>query len=103
MIWLQGTIGQTPQTYKGDFTDGHYTYELYSNVRANGRLYNAFFMKGQPQFQAQHTVDAKRLLDNLHLDPNWYLLGVEFGNEIVDGSGQIEIIKFSVNLNGQET
>ena len=100
MIWLQGTIGQPPQTYKEDFTDGHNTYELYSYVMSCGRLYYAFIMKGQPQFQAQHAVDVKKLLDNLDLDPNWYIPGVELGSEVVNGSGKIEISKFSVNVNG---
>jgi hypothetical protein len=59
-------------------------------------------MDGQPQFQAQHTADVKRLLANIAIDPNWYLLGVDLGSEIVAGTGKIEISQFNVNLNGAE-
>jgi hypothetical protein len=100
MIWMHGTIGQPSETYKGDFSDGQNTYELYSYVMSNGRLYNAFVMKGNPEFRTQHTVNVKRLLDNLDLDSKWYIPGIELGNEIVNGSGKIEISKFSVNMNG---
>jgi hypothetical protein len=99
MIWLQGTIEQPQETYKGDYTDGRNTYELFSHVMSSGRLYYAFVMKGKPQFQARHTVDVKKLLDNLDLNPNWYIPGVEFGSEVVNGSGKIEINKFSLNVN----
>ncbi len=102
MIWLHSTFPQLPNTYRGDFTDGNNTYELYSFVMSDGRLYYSFAMKGQPQFQAQHTVDARRLMDNLTLDPNWYIHGVELGNEIVSGSGKIKISKLNISLNGHD-
>ncbi|MBI2859446.1 MAG: hypothetical protein HYX90_10245 [Chloroflexi bacterium] len=102
MIWLHGTIGQPPQTYKGDFSDGHNTYELYSFVMSDGRLYSAFVMKNQPQFPSQHKVDIKRLMEKLDLDPNWYIPGIELGNEIVSGSGKIEISRLSLSLNGSD-
>jgi len=100
MIWLQGTIAQNPQTYKGDFTDGYNTYELYSYVMSDGRLYDAFIMKGPPVFQAQYTINVKPLLDKLALNPSWYLPGVELGNEVLNGSGKNAISKFAVDLNG---
>jgi hypothetical protein len=99
MIWLQGTIEQSPQTYQGDFSDGLNTYELYSYVMSSGRIYYAYIMKGQTHFKAQHTVDVKKLLDNLDLNPNWYIPGVELGSEVVNGSGKIEISQFSVKVN----
>jgi hypothetical protein len=100
MIWIHTTFGQPQNTYQGDFFDGNNTYHLYSWVRSDGRLYASFNMDGQPQFQAHHTVDAKKLLSYLVIDPTWYLLGVEFGSEIVNGSGNLEVSKLNINLNG---
>jgi hypothetical protein len=100
MIWIHQTLAPPSGCYKGDFTDGNNNYELYSYVMADGRLYFAFIMKGQPVFQAQHTVDAKKLLDLLNLDPDWYIPGIELGNEVIDGAGKIEISQLIVSLNG---
>lgn len=102
MIWLHHTFPQPPDTYKGDFSDGNNSYELWSWVMSDGRQYYSFLMKGQPLFDAQHTVDAKRLLDNLVIDPNLYLLGVHLGSEIVSGAGKIEIRKLIISLNGNQ-
>ncbi len=101
MIWIHYTFGQPPNAYKGDFTDGNHNYELYSFIRSDGRLYCAFLMKGQPVFQAQYAVDAKKLLDDLAIDPNWYLFSIHFGNEVVSGAGKIEISKYEVIMNGR--
>ncbi|MBI2859448.1 MAG: hypothetical protein HYX90_10255 [Chloroflexi bacterium] len=102
MIWIHATFGQPPSAYRGEFTDGNNTYSLYSWVSRDGRLYASFIMEGDPQFEGRHAVNVKTLMDVLAIDPNWYLLGVELGSEIVDGSGRIEISKFSVNMNGIE-
>ncbi len=102
MIWLHHTLQQPPEVYKGDFSDGINTYKLYSFTMPNGRLYYAFVMKEQTPLKAHHIVDAKKLMDNLGLDSNWYLHGVELGNEVVSGSGKIEISKLIVILNGHE-
>jgi len=102
MIWLHATLTQSSDTYRGDFTDGINTYKLYSFVMSNGRQYYSFVLKEPSQLAAQHTVDAGRLINNLALDPNWYIHGVELGNEIVNGSGDIEISKFNVILNGHD-
>ncbi len=100
MIWIHHTFGQPPDTYQGDFTDGINSYRLYSWTMADGRLYFSFMMVGDPLLSSEHTVDAKRLLDKLTLNPNWYLLGIQLGNEVLDGSGKIEIDKYSLELNG---
>jgi hypothetical protein len=102
MVWLHHTLQQPPDSYKGDLTDGINTYKFYSFTMPNGRLYYAFIMKEQTQLQAHHTVNAGKLMENLGLDPMWYLHGVELGNEVVNGTGDIEINKIIVNLNGQE-
>jgi hypothetical protein len=99
MIWLHHTLQQPREVYKGDFTDNINNYELYSFTMPNGRLYYAFLMKNQTPLQAHHTVDARKLMDYLGLDSNWYLHGVELGNEIVNGSGKIEIDKIEISLN----
>jgi len=103
MIWIHATFTQPPSTYQGDFTDGNNNYHLYSWIRSDGRLYASFIQESLPQLQADHTVDVKSLLGNLTIDSSWYLLGVEFGSEVVNGSGKIEIDKLSVNLNDNET
>ncbi len=100
MIWLQYTFGQPSDTYTGDVSDGLNTYAFYSFTMANGRLYYAFLLKEQTPLKAEHKVDAKKLMDNLRLNPDWYLHGVELGNEVVIGSGAIEISKNDINLNG---
>jgi hypothetical protein len=102
MIWIHSTFTQPPSTFRGDFTDGKNKYHLYSWHKTDGSLYASFIMDGSPQLQGQHTVDAKMLLDHLELDPNWYLRGVELGNEIVFGSGKIEIDNLNVNVNGND-
>jgi hypothetical protein len=102
MIWLQHTFGQPPDKYKGDVSDGINTYEYYSYTLPNGRLYYAFVLKDQTPLNGEHIVNAKKLMDTLGLDPSWYLHGVELGNEVVNGSGKIEIIKNDVILNGDD-
>jgi len=102
MIWLHGSLGQPADAFKGDFTDGINIYSLYSFVMANGRLYYAFVLKEPAQFQANVTVNAGRLLGALNLDPNWYIHGVELGNEVVDGSGRIEISRLTATVNGRQ-
>jgi len=101
MIWIHRTFGQPPLTYKGAFTDDNNKYDLYSWVRIDGLIYSAFLMKGDPVFKAQHTVDAKKLLGDLMIDPNWYLFSVHLGNEVVNGAGKIQITKLEITMNGQ--
>ncbi len=100
MIWIHASVKQPSKSYKGDFSDGLNTYELYSWVMSDGRLYYSFIMKGKPQQAAHHTVNTRKLLDKLELDPGLYIHGIELGNEVFSGSGKIEIDKFNVNLNG---
>jgi hypothetical protein len=101
-IWLMATAHQPPESYRGEFSDGYNNYQLYSWTRKDGRLYSAFVLTGEPQFQMQITVDAKKLIDNLGINSNWYLYGVALGNEIWEGEGRIQISEFRVNLNGQD-
>jgi hypothetical protein len=101
MVWLMATAKQPPETYKGNFSDGYHNYQLYSWTRKDGRRYSAFVMIGEPQFQTHVTVDARKLIDQLGINSNWYLYGVALGNEVWDGSGRIQIREFSLNLNGQ--
>jgi hypothetical protein len=102
MIWLHGTQNEPIHAYKGDFDDGYNKYALYSWQMDDGRLYYAFLMKGEPQMAANHTVDVKKLLGYLPLDSSWYVHGIELGNEVWSGSGNIEISRLSVRMNGQE-
>jgi hypothetical protein len=100
MIWLEGNQKQPASSYQGDYSDGQNSYALYSRMLIDGRLYAAFIMKVAAQ--KHHSVDARKLIDKLQLDPDWYIPGVDFGNEIWQSSGKIEIIKIKINLNGKE-
>lgn len=102
MIWVLGTATQPADKYNGDFSDGHNTYALYSWVMANGRQYYAFLMKRPSGYEGHHTVDAKKLLDAIPLKPEWCLHGIDFGSEVWQGQGRIQIDQLSVNLNGAE-
>ena len=99
MIWLQRTFAQPADTYKGDVSDGYNIYEMYSWTMSDGRLYCSFILKGEQSRNSTQTVDAGKLIENLGLNPDWYIHGIELGNEVVDGSGEIEISKFTVTVN----
>lgn len=101
MVWLHNTIPEQRDTFRGDYSDGANTFALYSHVMEDGRLYYAFVRKEKcPLKTYQTSVDVKQLIDQLKLNPTWYIHGVELGNEVVDGAGKIEIDRFSVNING---
>lgn len=103
MIWIHATFTQPPSADRGFVSDGANYYHYFSWTREDGRLYAAFIMEGKPQFEALHSVDARALLNNVGIDPRWYLPGIELGSEIVKGSGKIRISRFSVNVNGKES
>ena len=103
MVWLHRNLfGQPANTYQYDITDQNNTYGLYSWVMTDGHFYASFIMNGQPQFQGQYRVDAKMMLDRLDLNPDWYLLGVQLGNEVMDGTGKIQIDHLVVTINGHK-
>jgi hypothetical protein len=103
MIWLHRTFPQPPNTSKGIISDGMADYELFSWEMQDGRMYYSFILNGEPRIRQQHMVDAGKLLSSLDLKPSWYLQGVQLGNEIVRGSGKIQIDSLSINLNDQST
>ena len=102
MIWVRATATEPADRYVGDFSDGGNTYALYSWVMASGRQYYAFVMKPKAGYEARHVVDAKRLFDGLALQPDWWIHGIEFGSEVWQGSGKIEISQLTITLNGSE-
>jgi hypothetical protein len=102
MIWIHCTFKQPPTTYRGDYNDGNNTYSLYSWTMSDGRQYYSFVMLGDPSFRAKHTVDANKLMNNFWLNPSWYLLGVHLGNEVLDGTGAVQIQQLAINLNGNK-
>ncbi len=102
MIWILATAKQPPEQYKGDFSDGHNNYALYSWVMGDGRHYYSFVMKPASGYKARHIVDAKRLLDSLSLQPDWWVHGIELGSEVTSGTGRIEITHLVVSLNGTD-
>ncbi len=100
MIWLHSTNQQPDKSYKGDFSDGSNTFRLYSWKMAEGKIYYAFILKNEIKTGDQTVINAGKLLAQLNLDPGLFLPGIEFGNEIWKGSGQIEIIRFAIAVNG---
>jgi hypothetical protein len=102
MIWIHGSARQPSHTLKGDYSNGHNDYQLYSWVQKDGRQYYSFITKGEGLASLQHAVDAKKLIDYLGLNPGWYIHGVELGNEVWKGSGKIEITSFVINVNGHQ-
>lgn len=103
MIWINATMKQPENTYQGDFSDGANTYRLFHWTMKDGRQYYSFLMKGDPLSLGQHSVNAKNLIDHIYgLDPSWFIHGVDFGNEIMNGCGKIQINQVSVNLNGNQ-
>jgi hypothetical protein len=102
MIWIDSIVKQPSKHYQGDFTDGTNTFALYSWTMADGRAYYSFVLKSSPALKGQYQIDAGKLLAQINLDSNWLIHGVEFGTEVYNGSGQIHISRFSVDLNGTE-
>jgi hypothetical protein len=72
-----------------DYSNGANEYSLYSRVLSDERLYAAFILKGTPTYPAHHPLDARKLMDNLKLDAKWFIHGIELGNEIWNGSGEV--------------
>jgi hypothetical protein len=100
MVWLQqNSFAQPADTYKGDISDGYNTYGIYSWTMSDGRLYYSFILKGEQSRNSTQTVDAGKLIENLGLNPDWYIHGIELGNEVVNGLGKIEISNFTVTVN----
>ncbi len=102
MIWLQATFPQPTDAYRGDVSDGINNYTFHSWTMADGRLYYSFTLKEQTGLQGLNTVNVDRLIANLGLNQSWYIHGIELGNEIVQGSGKIEIKKLDVFVNGEK-
>jgi hypothetical protein len=100
MIWLHSTNKQPAKSYRGDFSDGNTTFQLYSWTMADGKIYYSFILNDEVKTENQTSINAGKLLDQLNLDPGLFMHGIEFGNEVWNGSGQIELNRFSVVVNG---
>jgi hypothetical protein len=101
MIWLEGNQKQPDRYYKGEFSDGNNTFSLYSWTMPDGRLYYSFILKSNSSSRRVYTVDANKLLRQLNLETDLLLHGIEFGNEVWSGSGNIGIHRYSIQINGQ--
>jgi hypothetical protein len=102
MIWLDGSQKQPKQHFKGFISDGNHNFALYSWVMTDGRAYYSFILQDNPPHQGSYAIDGKKLLDQLGLEPGLLIHGIEFGNEVWNGSGKIEIQKFSITVNDKE-
>lgn len=100
MIWIDGTATQPAITYKGDYSDGYHTFQLYSWTKPGGMKYYSFLLKDLRASPGAIRVDARKLMEQLELNPGWYIHGIELGSEIWDGSGKIEITRLDITLNG---
>ncbi len=102
MIWLEHTFPQPPNTLKGTYSDSGNSYDLNSWTMADGRDYYSFSIQKLPPLPVQHRADASNIFNQLSLDQNLYLMGIQFGNEVVEGSGRIKISQLKITLNGRE-
>lgn len=100
MVWLDATAKQPSKSYVGDFTDGTNTFALYSWTMADGRAFYSFVLKSALVPAGHYQIDAGKLLDQIKLDSNWLIHGIEFGTEVYNGSGRIHINRFGIVLNG---
>jgi len=103
MIWLQGggglfqpskeeTINVDGKDYWVDYPWGHWGGKW---NRRNFVLQNGFSGNGS------YTVDLKKILSSQDdINGDWTLDGVQFGNEAANSSGEINITKFDMELNG---
>lgn len=101
MIWISGHIDDAE--YVQDISDGINKYGYYRRKAEGDTNYpwHAFIL--DQQGGTKFKVDIKKLLDQIpdKINKNWYVKGIELGNEIYNGSGKIEINKYITSLNGQ--
>lgn len=106
MFWINCTGGCNPGIYCGTFDDSYNTYKIYRADPSTDRpwLYYAFVLQQPYTGQQYCNIDIKKILDYVaskgQVDQNWYITDIEFGNEIWDGSGNIEINKLDIDMNG---
>ncbi len=100
--------------YLGDVNDGNLGYKLYYRTWDQGWRLFTFVRNGIGNTTSgphTYTVNIKYILDYLAthdllntgtkmIDQSWYALGVEFGNEVYNGAGKMEISELDINVNG---
>jgi len=101
MIWITGHINDAE--YVKDISDGTNKYGYYRRSPEGGLSYSWHAFILNQQGGTTFKVDIKKLLDQIpdRINDNWYVQGIELGNEIYNGAGRIEINKYVTNLNGQ--
>jgi hypothetical protein len=107
MIWNK-TSGMTPAgTRKGKVTFDGVTYDVYQRVNhgdASGANANKWsyiaFQARKPILNGPLNVSnfINYLIDKGILNRTLYVTTMEFGNEIIQGSGKTEISNYSVNI-----
>lgn len=106
MIWL---VGRHDDISIGTVSDGTNEYDVYYRA-PNGWQYwpwYAFVLKDQGTksntTNMKNTVNIKALVDQLPgINGDWLINNVEFGSEVWDESGRIEISNYSVSVNGKK-
>ena len=98
MIWIKD-FNQTPGWNSDGSTviDGN-NYDLYSIVLDSPII--IFIKTSANDINTIHlNLFLKYLLDNSYILPEEYLSSIEFGNEIVFGSGETDIVNYSITIN----
>jgi hypothetical protein len=106
MFWMDYKEGARPagKVIESPTFDG-VTYELWKadeiGDKGDGRGWTLYSFKS-PTVRHQGTISIHQLLDHLvkkgHVNPSHYVASVEFGNEVMGGSGTTWVKRFEVEL-----
>lgn len=111
MVWDNYFVALPFGKFKEEVKIGEHLYRVYTgyidkraeNLGVDGWHYTAFLKVNRCE---SNTLDVKRVLDYLVeeqiIDVNSYLLRSEFGNEVYNATGKMEILDFSYTLNSQK-
>lgn len=101
MIWVE-TQGLTPAgNLIETVTLGGEKYGLYKGNVSHAKWTYIAFVKAIPQRKGTINVHEllKYLKDKNFISPNGYLACIEFGNEVIEGKGELTIQNYSVQVN----
>lgn len=111
MVWDNYFVAFPFGKFKEEVKIGEHLYRVYmgfidkseENLGVDGWHYTAFLRVNRGE---SNTLDVKRVLDYLVeekvIDADSHLLRSEFGNEVYNATGKMEILEFSCTLNSQK-
>jgi len=99
MIWLDRNIIVAAGTFQETVTIDSESYDFYRADFADW-TYLAF-VKTAPEFSGNTRIDLffDYLVGEGHITAAEYCASIEFGNEVISGSGQTELTSYSVTIN----